>query len=51
MLKYIIRRLLQGVGVLFVVTLLTFLALKVIPADPATCLLYTSDAADDIALV
>lgn len=39
MLKYIIRRLLQGVGVLFVVTLLTFLALKVIPADPATLIL------------
>ncbi len=48
MFKYTVKRILQGFLLIFIVSIITFLILKVIPADPATLILGTEASAENI---
>lgn len=48
MFDYTIKRILQGFLLIFIVSILTFLILKVIPADPATLILGTEASAENV---
>lgn len=45
MIKYVLRRLLQLVGTLFVISIITFLMVRLIPGDPLTTLYGIEDSA------
>jgi peptide/nickel transport system permease protein len=48
MFEYIVKRFFQGLLLIFIVSIITFLILKVIPADPATLILGTEASAENI---
>ena len=47
MIKYVLKRLLLMIPVLLGVSFIVYGIMSFTPGDPASCLLYTSDAADE----